>query len=312
MVGLGEEGTSSSRCSATCAASGWTILTIGQYLRPTDVASADDALLHAGRVRRAEAHRARPRLRPRRSGTARPQFLSRARAGRHPCRRACGCRYLAAHRRAYQRPPAAARARASSPATAARGCAATASTSRRRSAPPSATRRTGDVRSLASATRCARLLVVGLAPAAHGANRTGRVFTGDGVRVRRLPDAGHDGGRLRQQPVARHSTTAWAHATRSSPRRSGVRRPTTRRRQPRSRVARRTYWPSGTPSRTCARCSASASWRGTPAGARWRGADTRSHARARPLRTSRASSFPTASRSSAPTTPAGRTPIRVA
>jgi uracil-DNA glycosylase family 4 len=27
----------------------------------------------------------------------------------------------------------------------------------------------------------ARLLVIGLAPAAHGANRTGRVFTGDGV-----------------------------------------------------------------------------------------------------------------------------------
>ena len=27
---------------------------------------------------------------------------------------------------------------------------------------------------------CARLLVLGLAPAAHGANRTGRVFTGDG------------------------------------------------------------------------------------------------------------------------------------
>ena len=27
----------------------------------------------------------------------------------------------------------------------------------------------------------ARLLLVGLAPAAHGANRTGRVFTGDGV-----------------------------------------------------------------------------------------------------------------------------------
>src|SRR5687767_3903397 len=27
----------------------------------------------------------------------------------------------------------------------------------------------------------ARLLVLGLAPAAHGANRTGRVFTGDGV-----------------------------------------------------------------------------------------------------------------------------------
>ena len=27
----------------------------------------------------------------------------------------------------------------------------------------------------------ARLLLVGLAPAAHGANRTGRVFTGDGT-----------------------------------------------------------------------------------------------------------------------------------
>ncbi|MCB0167388.1 MAG: uracil-DNA glycosylase, partial [Anaerolineae bacterium] len=28
--------------------------------------------------------------------------------------------------------------------------------------------------------RRARLLVIGLAPGAHGANRTGRVFTGDG------------------------------------------------------------------------------------------------------------------------------------
>jgi uracil-DNA glycosylase len=28
---------------------------------------------------------------------------------------------------------------------------------------------------------CARMLLVGLAPAAHGANRTGRVFTGDGI-----------------------------------------------------------------------------------------------------------------------------------
>src|ERR671928_1601538 len=27
----------------------------------------------------------------------------------------------------------------------------------------------------------ARLLILGLAPAAHGANRTGRVFTGDGI-----------------------------------------------------------------------------------------------------------------------------------
>src|SRR5438046_9416689 len=32
--------------------------------------------------------------------------------------------------------------------------------------------------------RDARLLVVGLAPAAHGANRTGRMFTGDSSRSR--------------------------------------------------------------------------------------------------------------------------------
>ncbi len=35
----------------------------------------------------------------------------------------------------------------------------------------------------------ARLLILGLAPAAHGANRTGRVFTGDGVGGWRFPDA---------------------------------------------------------------------------------------------------------------------------
>ena len=39
---------------------------------------------------------------------------------------------------------------------------------------------TGRGRSRASAIRGARLLILGLAPAAHGANRTGRVFTGDG------------------------------------------------------------------------------------------------------------------------------------
>ena len=45
----------------------------------------------------------------------------------------------------------------------------------------SATRSTGAGRCRASATRPRALLLVGLAPAAHGANRTGRVFTGDGV-----------------------------------------------------------------------------------------------------------------------------------
>ena len=43
----------------------------------------------------------------------------------------------------------------------------------------SPTRPTGAVRCPASAIRDARILVVGLAPAAHGANRTGRMFTGD-------------------------------------------------------------------------------------------------------------------------------------
>ena len=43
----------------------------------------------------------------------------------------------------------------------------------------SATSRTGAGRCRASATRTARILIIGLAPAAHGGNRTGRVFTGD-------------------------------------------------------------------------------------------------------------------------------------
>ena len=45
----------------------------------------------------------------------------------------------------------------------------------------------------------ARVLLVGLAPAAHGANRTGRVFTGDGVgRIFRFSDGGPSPGGARQ------------------------------------------------------------------------------------------------------------------
>ena len=51
----------------------------------------------------------------------------------------------------------------------------------------------------------ARLLVIGLAPAAHGANRTGRVFTGDGIGGSSdfLLTAMHACG-FANQPVSRH------------------------------------------------------------------------------------------------------------
>ena len=49
----------------------------------------------------------------------------------------------------------------------------------RRSGRPSATRSTGAGRCPASAPPAARIAILGLAPAAHGGNRTGRIFTGD-------------------------------------------------------------------------------------------------------------------------------------
>ena len=60
--------------------------TCGPQRRPP----ADGALLPSRRVRRAEAHRARPRLRPRRVGPARAQLVPRARTGRRARRRCDG------------------------------------------------------------------------------------------------------------------------------------------------------------------------------------------------------------------------------
>ena len=72
----------------------------------------------------------------------------------------------------------------------------------------------------------APLLIVGLAPAAHGGNRTGRMFTGD-----RSGDvlyaALHAVGPGEPADVDRTSATAWSCTARGSPRRCTARRRTT-------------------------------------------------------------------------------------
>ena len=90
-------------------------------------------------------------------------------------------------------------------ATAASGCAPTAAALPSRRKPRIATTTTGAGRCRASAIRSARVLVIGLAPAAHGANRTGRVFTGDGPRGSGdfLMRAMHEHG-FANIPTARH------------------------------------------------------------------------------------------------------------
>ena len=81
MVGLGEEHDEIVAVFDDLRRVGVSILTIGQYLRPSPDARADDALLSSRRIRRVEAHRTGQRVRARRVRTARAVVLPRARAG---------------------------------------------------------------------------------------------------------------------------------------------------------------------------------------------------------------------------------------
>ena len=80
MVGLGEEWDEVVATLRDLRTAGCQIVTIGQYLRPSLANLPMVALLHARRVRRAEAPRARAGLRPRRVRPARAQLLPRPRA----------------------------------------------------------------------------------------------------------------------------------------------------------------------------------------------------------------------------------------
>ena len=82
MVGLGEEHAEILGVFDDLRRVGVSILTIGQYLRPSPKHAEMTRYYHPRRVRGTEAGRARPRLRPRRVRPARAQLLSRPRTSR--------------------------------------------------------------------------------------------------------------------------------------------------------------------------------------------------------------------------------------
>ena len=82
MVGLGEEKDELLRTFRDLRGVGVEILTIGQYLRPSEQHLPMTRVLHAGGVRGAQDGGARARLRSRRVRPSRAQLLSRARTGR--------------------------------------------------------------------------------------------------------------------------------------------------------------------------------------------------------------------------------------
>ena len=174
--------TRSSRRCATCARVGVEILTIGQYLRPTGSHLPMVRYYHPDEFAELKRDRAR------RSASA---TSSRARSCAAPTTRTS--RPTRSPPRAGE-PRRALHRRTSSPARGARGCGRTAPDDRRGQARRLPRRDLlGPAAARLRRSRRRALLVVGLAPGAHGANRTGRMFTGDRSGLF-LMTAMHDAG----------------------------------------------------------------------------------------------------------------------